>query len=432
MFGRVACVITLVVLATGAPAATGDVQSWEIAPGTDAALVEDHRVPVVHLVIEFPAGSWSPWMREVHGEEAFRGQLYDPEGELRRRADQLALDLRFRVTALSSEISATFLREDLDDVVELLQEILANRRIDRKELKRWKNERRIGWKASLKTPMFRLEQVGARSLFRAGDPRRFAWEEPDPLSTDVEKLARARDRLIRLPGRIVGFAGGIELDDARRVAAELLPPAEVDIPDRLDPEFFPVVKHSDRRTDRSVTLPSLTQVYFMYGRNSPVYRDPEYPAFMIADHVLGGHFHSRLYEALRHEEGDTYGARTAGAGSIVELHYRMQTFTRLDNAEQTETKLKKVLGDFHGAGITEEERVAAVGFLQGRLAFRRQTPWQILYTFLRERRIDLPHGHRDDMVRRASELTLEEINTFIGNYYDPGHFTMLKLGPGGS
>ncbi len=432
MLGKVAILLTLVAIAGGTSASPSGVQSWEVAPGTDAALVEDHRVPVVRLVLEFPAGSWSPWMREIHGEEAFRGQLYDPEGELRRRADQLALNLRFKVRAWSSEISATFLREDLDDVVELLREILANRRIDRRELKRWKKERRIRWKASLKTPFFRLEQEGARSLFRSGDPRRFAWEEPEPLSTDVDKLARARDRLIRLPGRIIGFAGGIDLDDARRVATELLPLVEVDIPDGLDPEFASVVEHSDRREDRSLTLPSLTQVYFMYGRNSPIFLDPDYPAFLIADHVLGGHFHSRLYEALRHDEGDTYGARTSGAGSVVEQHYRMQTFTRLDNAERTETKLRDILRDFHAAGITEEERVAAVGFLQGRLAFGRQMPWQILYRFLGERRLGLPHGHRDDLVQRASELSLDEINAFIGRFYDPGHYTMLKLGPGGS
>ncbi len=429
MLGAAALLFVSVALSAGSPASTNDVQSWQVEPGTDAALVEDHRVPVVQLALEFPAGSWSPWMRESHAEEAFEAQLYDPEGELRRRADQLALDLRFRVGSRSSRIRATFLREDLDDVVELLREILANRRIDRDELKRRKKERRIGWKASLKSPFFRLGQEGARSLFRSGDPRRDAWEEPEPLSTDVARIARGRDRLIRLPGRIIGIAGGIDIDDARQVAADLLPDVDGDTPDRLDPEFAAVVERSDLGEDRSFTLPNLTQVYFMYGRSSLVSRDPEYPAALIADHVLGGHFHSRLYEALRHDEGDTYGVRTAGSGGVVEHHYRIQTFTRRDNAEPTENKLRAVLREFHGAGITEEERAAAVGFLQGRRTLGRQSPWDILERFLGERRVGLPQGHRDEMVRRASELSLDEINAFIRRYYDPELFTMLRLGP---
>ncbi len=48
------------------------------------------------------------------------------------------------------------------------------------------------------------------------------------------------------------------------------------------------------------------------------------------------------------------------------------------------------------------------------------------------RRFELPHGHRGELVRRASTLSLDEINAFIGRFYDSDHFTTLKLGPDGS
>jgi predicted Zn-dependent peptidase len=176
-------------------------------------------------------------------------------------------------------------------------------------------------------------------------------------------------------------------------------------------------------------MPRIEQTFFAYGRHSLTYDDPLYPAFLVADNVLGGHFFSRMYKALRHEGGETYGARTSGSGGVYREGYALVTFTRADNVEVTANKLREIVSVLHEDGITEEERQAAVGFLLGRRPFYRQSPAQVLSRHMWERRHGLPLGFYDELIDRTARIELHEINAFIREFYDPEQFAMLKVAP---
>ncbi len=427
--GRDACARLLpLVLALASPAAW-PVEEWEVSAGTTGVLVEDHRVPLVDVRVEFAAGTWMPWFREAHAEEAFEIQLHDSAGRLRRRADELALSIDLDAGARSSEIRLSCRKDDLRAALGLVREVLANRDFDRGEISRRKAGRRIGWKASLKEPGFVLDQAMARQLFERADPRREPLEKPRPVLADAERLAAARDALVRLPGRVIGFAGDLTLEEARSLASDLLPPASDAALAGLEPALGPITPAAARPTGQALRLPRLTQAYFAYGRESLSFHEADYPASMIADHVLGGHFNSRLMVALRHEGGETYGAAVENGGGHEPGPYALTTFTRLENATATEQKLRAVLARFHAEGITEGERAAAAGSLVGSRSFARQSPGQLLGEYLWERRLGLPHGFKDDLSRSAASLGLDDVNAFIARFYDPALFTMLRLAP---
>ena len=55
--------------------------------------------------------------------------------------------------------------------------------------------------------------------------------------------------------------------------------------------------------------------------------------------MLAGSFYSRLYKALRHEDGDTYGVSTSEFWCFDnDGLLSIETFTRADNAEALEEK----------------------------------------------------------------------------------------------
>jgi len=425
MTGHCRRIAALLVLTLGPVA--GALGSLSLEEGTDLVLLEDHRVPLVDLVIEFPVGSWSPWARKHHAEEAFTIQLHDPENRLRARADELGLALALIVEPWSSRLEISCLREDLEATLALVRELLANREFDRDELKRWKKERALGWAASRKDPHFVLAQAQARIFFSPGDPRRRGWEQPREPRLDVGRLAAVRDQVVRLPGRVIALAGDLSRDEARRAAVDLLPPVLAQPPAGLDPILPPLA--AGGRKDRVIPLRGLNQVYFAYGRPSLDYQDEDWPAFMVADHVLGGHFYSRLYVALRHRGGETYGARTINRGGVAVDSYALTTYTRSANAGTAERKLREVLSRFWAGGITAEERRDAIGFLRGRRLLARQAPEQVLGRTLWERRHGFPGGFRDQLVERAAELSRDEINAFIRRFYDPAGFVMIRVVP---
>jgi zinc protease len=407
-------------------AATGTVQEWQVDDTTAGLLVEDRRVPVVSVRLEFAAGTYGPWVEEQDAGRAFELQLHDSKGDLRRRADRLAAGLSVSTGKRSAALFLTCGKEDLPAALDLARDVLSGVDLDRKEIARLRQQMKIDWQGALRNPEFVLRQAGARLLFRESDPRRRPFEKPKLPGTDLAKLLAARDALVRIPGRVVGFAGDLGLEEARRLAQGLLPPAG-SVPAGAKPALGPVTPAESRPREATIRLPRLTQVYFAYGRESLGWLDPDYAASCIADHALGGHFNSRLMVALRQEFGDTYGAYVSNDNDLEPGVYAIGTFTRTDNAEATERRIREVLSKFHAEGITEEERALAAGNVTGRRAFARQSPGQILSTAMMERRYGLPYGFFDRQAEKAAALSLEEINAFIRHFYDPDWFTMLKL-----
>jgi zinc protease len=308
-------------------------------------------------------------------------------------------------------------------------DVLDNREFDTAKLKRWNQQDRLDWDGAQKQPEFRLGQLGARLLYLPEDPRRRDFERPRPRITDADRLAAARDVVVRLPGRVVGFAGDLTRADADELVRDLLPPVLDQAPDGLARALGPMTAMDALPRRQVETMPRIQQTFFAYGRHSLTYDAPDYPAFLVADHVLAGHFFSRMYRALRHEGGETYGAATTGHGGPYAEGYALWTFTRGDNAAVTEDKLREIVRQLCLGGITEDERQAAVGHMLGQRAFSRQAPSQILDRRLWERRHGLPAGFYDALVDRAAALPLDEINAFVREFYDPTRFTMLVVSP---
>jgi zinc protease len=402
---------------------------WNVGAGTTGILVEDHRAPLVEIRLVFPVGKWSAWHRKTpYLDEAMAMQLKDPGGVLRARADRLGVDVGFSTDARQSVVTLGCRKTDVDSALALARDLLANRDLDRHEIKRRNTEKDLEWSAAQKNPQAVLRRTVRRLLFAPDDPRRRPYEKPDKAPGDPRRLVAERDRMIRLPGRSIGLAGDLTPAEAERLAATLLPPIGSN-PGTLEPALSPPLPPEKRPREEKVRMSRLTQVYLALAREAPPVTDDDFPALLLADHVLGGHFYSRLYKALRHGSGDTYAT-----GTIRELEpaagaYAAWTYSRTANAPQTEARLREVVRVFHERGITEEERADAAGFLTGRRAFNVQSPGQVLDRIVWDRSRGLEAGYRDRLVERAAALSLGEINDFIRRFYDPAKFTMVRVEP---
>ena len=403
-----------------------EVLRWEVSEGTDGLLVRDTRVPLVRMIIDFPAGDYSPWFREAHAQEAFELQFYDSEGTLRARADALAAEVTLLVGHRRSQLQVACLKRDTEAVLDLVKDVLANTDIQPAEIKRYAKNMQIGWKSNETDPDFRLKQTAVRMLHPESDARRAAVEEPAEVLREVEALVAARDALIRLPGRRVGFAGDLTLEEAQAFAKDLLP--AVDPTERMTEPEFTLLK-TDRPGQSDQQMANLNQAYFAYIGAMPALTDERYPAFLLATHVLGGHFFSRLYVALRHDGGDTYGARARPSSEVVEGSVALSTFTRADNVARVHEKLVAVLKTFHGEGITDEELSTGVAYYSGRLAFDRQAPGEQLADVLRDEARGLGEGWDERVVDAMSKLTVDEVNAVIAEFYNPDKFTLIRLLP---
>ena len=103
--------------------------------------------------------------------------------------------------------------------------------------------------------------------------------------------------------------------------------------------------------DMDVPQPNLNQVYFFFFRDLIPVHSEKYPIYLVADQVLAGSFYSRLYQALRHEDGDTYGVSSREFWTIDnDGLLSIETFTRADNAPELEEKLRRTISTFQKRG----------------------------------------------------------------------------------
>ncbi len=395
----------------------------------ELVVVEDHREPMVSIRIEVPVGEWSPWARSHHLADVWLTQARDPAGRFVRRADDLGVELSLSVRPRSAVLATTCRREDLEAVLDLVRQVLTHPDLDRRDLRRRRQARRLEWETLLRDPWFRLHQQVARLLFAEGDARRWASEEPPRASTDVGELAATRALALALPGRVVGLAGDVSREEAEKAVSGLLPPLAEVLPAGLEPALGPMRPESARPAVAEARMRRLTQIYLVLAAPALGVGDPDFPALLLADHVLGGHFYSRLSVALRHEAGDTYAAGTTLPRDRDAGAYTLYTFTNTANAAAAEARLGKVLAVFHRDGLSESERAAAAGFLVGQLAFARQAPGRVLARRLWERRIGLPEDGWEALVRGAAELPLDRVNAFAARFFDPARFSLVRVQP---
>ena len=411
---------------SSAPSTLAAPVQWKLDDGTAVFLVEDHRVPLVELRIQVPVGYFNPWFMENGGQEAFMNQYYDKEGTLRARADALAADVAFAVKEQRTLMKVRCLKRDLPAVVELVKDILNNTDYDPAELDRDQKGRDLDWKTALKEPDSRLGIAVTKALYAEGDARTVNSSELPAVVTDIDRLIATRDTMLRMPGRALGFGGDLTQAEAEVLAEGLFPEIAAALPDDMTPVLHDL---NDRPPTLTESMEGLNQVYFAWFRESRPWDATDAAASRVATHVLGGHFYSRLNVALRHEGGETYGANASAGESAEHREYIISTYTRVDNRDATEARLREVVETFRADGITQQELDDTLGYMRGRLLFDQQAPASLLDDAIWEHGNQQMPGHSAAQVAEAEALTLEEVNAFIHEFYDPSAFTMLMLEP---
>ena len=421
-------VVSLVLLSAAGAAPAFELHEEALPGGDTLVVVPDDRAPVVYVRIDFPVGDESPWGREHASDTAWSLQSYDPDGALRARADALAVDVGLGQSSQKAWLTVTCLKADLETALDLTGAILANEDFDRAELRRWRRGERLSWKNSQTNPAWRQSQAAAELLFEPDDPRRRVYEAAARLPRRVAGLPEVRDAILATPGRIVGVSGDVSVTEARDIAAALLPPARP-LGEQGAPIYGLVTPPEERPAETDVAMDDLTQVYLRFVREGLTYDAPDYAASLVANHVLAGHAHARLGQALRYDEGSTYGVSLYGRVGTVPPALSIATYTRVENARAAEETLREALTEFHRDGITEGERAEAVTAMLGRQPFREQVPWNPLSERMWELHHDMPAGFRSAARGRAAAMSLEEINAFIARFYAPEAFVTVRLVP---
>jgi zinc protease len=160
-------------------------------------------------------------------------------------------------------------------------------------------------------------------------------------------------------------------------------------------------------------------------------RHADYPAMLLATHLLGGGFlSSRLPTRIRQKEGLSYSvnaslASSAGsANSVLYISaiYAPQNRARLEEAVREE--LQRLFNDGFSATELADARK---GFLEARRLARAQDEnlaGQLVYNL----RLKRSFMHAAELDTKFENLTLEELNAVVRRYFGPAKVSLVFAG----
>jgi len=185
-------------------------------------------------------------------------------------------------------------------------------------------------------------------------------------------------------------------------------------------------------TEIEIETPDKANAVFMAQLNLALRdTDPDYPALLMAGHILGGGvLNSRLARRIRVEDGLSYGVFAGISGHPVDPvgQFTAYAISAPENVDAVQEAFLDELDRALRDGFTDDElRVAKQGWLESRQLGRAQDSSlaavlsQGLYF---ERTLDFDAS----MEERVEAVTLDEVNQALREWIDPSKLTIVRVG----
>ena len=420
--------ILLIVLALPAAAAV-KIQEVVSPGGITAWLVEDHSIPFTALELRFRGGTSLDAPGKRGAVNLMTGLLEEGAGDLDARAyarelESLAASFGFDSGADTVSVSARFLTENRDKVMDLLHDTIHAPRFDAEAIERVRGQVLSGLRSDAKDP----DEIAGQT-FRAmtygdhpyGSDGNGTIDSVTALTRDdllaAHGAAFARDRLY------VGAVGDISPEELGVLLDKLLgdlPETGAPLPGKADVTISGGVTVVPFATPQSVAL---------FGQRGIDRHDPDFFAAYVLNTILGGgSFESRLMSEVREKRGLTYGVYSYLVPRDLASVYMGSVASANDRIGETVEVIRNEWARLARDGVTAEELDKAKTYLTGAYPLRFDGNERIAGILVGMQMDDLPIDYIETRNDKVKAVTLEDANRVAAELLDPEHLHFVVVG----
>ncbi|WP_170562206.1 M16 family metallopeptidase [Ruegeria atlantica] len=420
---------TLIAFVVALPAwAEIEIEEVTSPGGIKAWLVEDQSIPFAALELRFRGGTSLDDPDKRGAVYLMSGLIEEGSGDMdartyARELESLAASFRYNATDDTVSISAQFLTENRDDVIDLLRTTIHEPRFDQDAVDRVKAQVLSGLKSDQTDP----NDIAGRNFAQMaygdhpyGTEGKGTIESVSALTRDDVVTAYedvfAKDRMY------VGAVGDITADELGALLDKLLadlPETGKQIPERADVSIPGGVSVVEFDTPQSVAL---------FGQAGIDRDDPDFFAAFILNHILGGGgFESRLMQEVREKRGLTYGIGTYLVPKDLASVYLGSVSSSNDRIAEAVEVIRDEWARAASDGVTQKELDDAKTYLTGAYPLRFDGNGQIAGIMVGMQMEDLPIDYIATRNDKVNAVTLEEVNRVAAELLDPEalHFTVV-------
>ena len=397
--------------------------------GLEAWLVEERSIPFISLELIFAGGANIEPDEQAGAVSLMASLLSEGAGEMdaqafAARTEELAARLSFDSGRDTVSVSARFLTEDAEAVIDHLRLALTEPRFDEDAIARVRNQMLASLRRDALNPNTLASRAFARAAF-AGHP--YARESNGTLETvaalDRDAIQAAHTGAIARDRVFIGAAGDIDSDTLGALIDRLFDGVSMTGAPLPDPVAF------QASAGVEVVPFDGPQSVVAFGHAGISRDDPDFIAAFVLNEVFGGgRFGTRLMQSLRVERGLTYGIGSFLSSGLLGSSYQGRVSTDNQNVEFVIELLREEWTRMADEGITAEERERIVTYLTGAypLRFDGNSSIASIMASMQYQEFDIDYvNRRNDMIRA---LTLDELNEVAARLFDPEALFFVVVG----
>jgi zinc protease len=345
----------------GAPPAVAfpALQRAQLKNGLKVVLTERKGVPVLDFRLRLEGGSTLD-TPQTAGLATLTMDLLD-EGAGKRNAIQLSEELQRLGTTLSSGassdvsvVSMTALKPNLEPSLALLADVLLSPQLAQSDFERLKNQRLAAIKQEMNNPTGIASRLGPRLMYGPGHPYALP---ASGLEASVQKLTRddvaAFAKNVLKPGSAtLSVVGDITLPELMQQLEKALGKWA---PGENTKVAIPEVALAPKPTVWLVDRPGSQQSVILAGHLTAPTNNPDEPAILGFNTVLGGDFNSRLNMNLREDKHWSYGVRAGLGDARGQRALTIIAPVQTDKTKESLAEIQKEVNDIVGKRPTTPE-----------------------------------------------------------------------------
>ncbi len=357
---------------------------------------------------------------ELTAEMMMRGTKLHDKLTIARQLEEVGASLSYSAGSETVGFGARGLVRDLDRVLALLAETLAQPAFSKDEVAKLKRETEAQLRQAEDSTAHRANRAFYQQLYPKGHPYYVESLEEALASLGritPQSLAAFHKNYYRGGGLIVALVGGFETETVlAKLDAHLSKLPEggarvIEIPE------VPIRGDVGRQV---VEIPGKANVDVIVGHQSNIKRtSPDYYAASLGNFIFGGSTSARLFQEVRDRMGLTYSVYSGldarhGAGPFsVELSLNPQ------NVEKALAEVTRLMRELAERGVTERELALAKQTLIGRYKVGLATNAGVAGALASFASYGLPVEMIDEHPERLSEVSLAEVNRLMATLIHP-------------
>lgn len=405
----------------------------KLANGLQVVLLRSTKVPTFNMQMVVLSGGLSD-PADYHGLASFTASLLR-EGTKTRDSKKISeevdalgatLGANSGFSAMTTNVSAGGLVENLDQTLDLFADVVRNPTFPQAEVDRYKSRTVAQLQFLRANPQFLAQEQFNRSIYGTNHPASIVAPPAESLKKlSTKDLAEFHARYYRPNNAILAIVGDVTMK-------EIMPKLEKafgswekgDVPATT----IPAAPAQGEAKIYLIDRPGSVQTVLQLGTLGIERTSPDYFSVLLADRVLGGGPSGRLFLNLREDKGYTYGAYSGFGGSKFKGTWTSSSEVRTDVTEGAMKEFMYELKRLRDEKVPAEELENAKRAIVGSFALSLEQPQALLQNIITQKLYNLPADYWDTYPQKVDAITADDVQRAAQKYIDLGHLQVVAVG----